>query len=45
MTRHLIWINIEDGWIKFEYKLFGEHHHYKYIEFGNKKPRKWPKLC
>lgn len=32
------------GWIAFEYKLNGEHHHYEYLEIGNKPVREWPKL-
>jgi hypothetical protein len=45
MTKNLLWFNKVEGWIAFEYKLNGEHHHYEYIELSDKKPRKWPKLC
>jgi hypothetical protein len=46
MTRHLMWINEESGWMAFQYKLNGAHHHYEYIEFDHSemKPRIWPKL-
>ena len=44
MTRHLMWINEEEGWIAFEYKVNGVHSHYEYLELDGKKPRIWPKL-
>ena len=33
MTRHLMWINEEEGWIGFQYKLDGVHHHYEYLQY------------
>jgi len=46
MTRHLMWIDEEKGWIAFQYKLNGVHHNYEYLEFNRheSKPREWPKL-
>lgn len=44
MTRNLIWIDKENGWIKFEYTANGKHLYYEYVEIGNKKSRKWPSL-
>lgn len=44
MIRYLMWINVDEGWVAFQYRLNGEHHHYEYLEIGDKKPRKWPKL-
>ncbi len=44
MVRYLMWVNEEEGWLAFHYKLNGEHHHYEYLEFGDKKLRVWPLL-
>lgn len=42
MTRHLMWINDEQGWIAFQYKVNGEHHHYEYLQIGEKPLKYWP---
>lgn len=44
MIRYLLWVNLEEGWIAFEYKLDDIHHHYEYLEIGKKQTRIWPKL-
>ena len=44
MTRHLMWINEEEGWMGFQYKMNGDHSHYEYIQFGDKPLKSWPKL-
>lgn len=44
MTRHLMWVNEEEGWIAFQYKVDGIHQYYEYVQIGEKPLRIWPKL-
>jgi hypothetical protein len=46
MERKLLWIDLEKGWIAFEYLNDGKHDHYEYLEIQkiSDEPREFPKL-